>query len=385
MRRIYVDHATTTPIAPEVRAAMRPFLEEEFGRPGTFHLRETRARQAVEAAREQVASLLSVPAEEILFTASATEANNLALKGLVLAAGTRRGRILAAATEHISVLHPLRTLEKWGHPVSLLPVDRHGLLDPGILRSALTDDTLLVSVAHASAEIGTLQPIEEIGRIVHARGAVLHCDATLTAGALPAPRGPDRPDLISLTSHLFYGPKGAGALCVRRGLRLLPLIEGGTQEGGLRAGTEAVAAIAGFGAAADLAAREMVRRADHAAGLAGTMKLILERLPGVILTGHPEARVPGHLSLCVRNIEAESLLGALDDLGIEAASGSACTTGAQKPSHVLQAIGIDAVLARGALTLAFGEENREGDPAIVAAALRAAVGRLRALSPLADA
>ncbi len=385
MRRIYVDHATTTPIAPEVRAAMRPFLEEEFGRPGAFHLRETRARQAVETARGKVASLLSVPPDEIIFTASATEANNLALKGLVLAAGKRRGRVLAAATEHISVLHPLRTLEKWGHPVSLLPVDRHGQLDPERLRSALTDDTLLVSVAQASAEIGTLQPIGEIGRIVHSRGAALHCDATLAAGALPAVLGPDRPDLITLAPHLFYGPKGAGALRVRRGLRLQPLIEGGTQEGGLRAGTESIAAIAGFGAAAEIAAREMALRADRASGFASAMKRLLARLPGVALTGHPADRVPGHLSLCIRNIEAESLLRALDDLGIEAASGSACATGARKPSHVLQAIGIDAVLARGALTFSFGEENREGDAATVVEALGAAVGRLRALSPFADA
>jgi cysteine desulfurase len=381
--RIYVDHASTTPIAPEVLEAMLPHLGERFGNASSPYARGLQAREAVERARGSVAALLALPADEVTFTSSASESNNLALKGIALAAGTRSRSLLAAASEHISILHPLRTLERQGFRVRLLPVDRDGSLDPEDLRRALTDDTLLVSVAHASAEIGTLQPLSDLCRVAHVRGVPLHCDATLTAGVLPWPSGPDSPDLVTLTAHLLYGPQGIAALRVRPGLRLAPLIEGGSQEGGLRAGTEPVAAMAGFGAAARLALAERERRAARSGALADRLRReVCKRIDGLLLTGHPERRVPGHLSLCVRNADAEALLRALDAEGIEAASGSACTTTVRKPSHVLEAIGLDPVTARGALTFSFGETNRDTDPERVADVLLRAVTRLRALSPL---
>jgi len=380
---IYADHASTTPVAAEVLEAMLPYLGERFGNASTPHARGQRAREAVERARASVARLLKVPSDEVLFTSSASESNNLALKGIAQAAGSGRRSILATATEHISVLHPLRTLERQGFRVRLLPVDRHGMLDPDDLRRALDDETLIVSVAHASAEIGTLQPLSELCRVAHARGVSLHCDATLTAGALPWPQAPDAPDLVTVAAHLLYGPQGIAALRVRAGIRLAPLVEGGTQEGGMRAGTEPIAAVAGFEAAARLALSEMDGRSARAMALAARLRRALAgRLDGLVPTGHPESRIPGHVSLCVRGVEAEAMVQALDSEGIEAASGSACTTTVGKPSHVLEAIGLDPMTARGALTFSFGETNRESDADRVAAALIRVVERLRALSPL---
>ena len=381
--RIYLDHASTTPVAAEVLEAMLPYLGGRFGNASSLHARGQAARDAVDQARAAVAGLVRALPGELLFTASATESNNLALKGVALASGKGRGHLIAAATEHISILHPLRSLERQGFAVTLAPVDRHGHLDPGDLEAALRDDTLLVSVSHASGAIGTLQAIEDLARVAHARGVLFHTDATLTAGALPWPTGPDLPDLVTLTAHLCYGPQGIAALRVAPGVRLAALIEGGTQEGGLRAGTEAVATVAGFGAAARLAARDMSRRASRASTLAGRLRRgLMTRLDDLVFTGHPERRLPGHVSLCVRGVDAEAMLRELDSEGIEAASGSACTTAVRKPSHVLEAIGVDPVSARGALTFTFGETNQDGDAEIVAATLPRVVARLRELSPL---
>ncbi len=383
MDTIYLDHASTTAVLPEVLEAMRPYDSDHFGHASALHSRGARVRQALQEARSAVAALLPAEPDEMVFTGSATEANNLAIKGLAWSAGQRHGHFIAAATEHISILHPLRTLQKQGFAVSFLPVDRHGLVDPDEVRRAVRADTLLVSIASASAEIGTAQPLTDLCRAAHRAGALFHTDATLTAGALPLPGGDDLPDLVTLTPHLFYGPQGIGALRVRRGIRLAPLIEGGVQEDGRRAGTEALAAAVGFGAAARLAAAEMAGRARRAAARAGALRLLVTKtIDGVVLTGHPTQRVPGLLSLCLRGIEAESLLTALDAEGVEAASGSACTTAVRKPSHVLAAIGVDPVLARGAVTFAFGEANADGDAAAVARLLPPLVERLRRLSPL---
>src|SRR2546426_4232603 len=381
--RIYLDHASTTPVAAEVLEAMLPYLGARFGTASSLHARGQGAGDAGDCARAAGAGLVRASPGEILFTASATESNNLALKGVALASGKGRGHLIAAATAHISILHPLRSLERQGFAVTLAPVDRHGHLDPSDLEAALRDDTLLVSVSHASGEIGTLQVIEDLARVAHARDVLFHTDATLTAGALPWPTGPDLPDLVTLTAHLCYGPQGIAALRVAPGLRLAPLIEGGTQEGGLRAGTEPVAAVAGFGAAARLAARDMSRRASRASTLAGRLRRgLMARFDDLVFTGHPERRLPGHVSLCVRGVDAEAMLRELDSEGIEAASGSACTTAVRKPSHVLEAIGVDPVSARGALTFTFGETNRDEDADVVAATLPRVVARLRELSPL---
>ena len=381
--RIYLDHASTTPVAPEVLEAMLPFFGARFGVASSLHARGAEARLAIEAARASVGALLAVPADEILFTSSATESNNLALKGIAAASGRGGGHLIALRTDRIATLHPLRTLERQGFRVTLLPVDPSGLLDPHDLARALRDDTILVSVGHASAEIGTIQPLLELCRIARSRDVLVHCDATLTAGTPAWPGTADGPDLITLSSHLLYGPQGIAALRVRSGVRLLPLIEGGTQEGGLRAGSEPLAAVVGFGAAARLASQRMGLRETRARNLAARLRRgVAKRLDGLVWTGHPDLRLPGHLSLCVPGVEAEAVLLALDAEGVEAASGSACTTGAGKPSHVLQAIGLDPLTARGGITLSAGELNRDGDPEAAAEALGRVVSRLRSLTPL---
>jgi cysteine desulfurase len=378
---LYLDHGTTTPLDPRARAAMEAWLGHDFGSASSPTRRGARAREAIAAARGQVAALLHVAADEILFVASASEANNLAVKGVAAAAGGR-GRLVAAATEHVSILHPLRTLERAGCEVVLLPVDGHGLLDPEVVRRTLRRGDLLLSVAHASAEIGTLQPVEDLHRVAREAGVPFHCDATATLGFLPWPEGAPA-DLLTAASQTLYGPQGAAALRVPRGLGLRPLIEGGTQEGGRRAGTEPIALLAGFGAAAEAARLETPRRAAGAARRGAMLRAAIEvLLEGIVFTGHPERRIPGHLSLCVRGVEGEALLSGLEERDVEASSGSACTTALGKPSHVLLACGIDPVLARGAVGFQFGSDHGDADAERAARALADAVVRLRALSPL---
>ena len=359
---------------------MLPWLSAGASTPAAFGARGRAARRALEDARTAVARLFDAAPGEIVFTASATEANNLALKG-VAAAAPRPGRLIAVATEHISILHPLRTLERQGHRVDLLPVDRDGLVDPVDLERALRDGANLVSIAHASSEIGTVQPLADLLRIARRAGVPFHSDACLSLGWLPW-RG-DGPDLGTGTAHLMGGPAGAAALRVGSGVRLRPLVEGGLQEMGLRAGTEALAAIAGFGRAAEIAIEEAETRGAAASAAALLFReAIREVLPDAVPTGHPERRVPGHVSLCLPGVEAEAVLQGLEEEGIEAGSGSACTTEAGKPSHVLLALGIDPLLARGAITCAFGSHHDRADALRAAEALARVVRRLQRLSPL---
>ncbi len=382
MERIYLDHLTTTPPGPDVIRAMLPYLGERFANAASPTRRGAGARAAIDSARGAVARLVHAPPEEIVFISSATEANNLALKGIALAPPARRGRILAAATEHISVLHPSRSLERHGFGLTLLGVGRDGRVDPASLDRAMTEDTILVSIAHASGEIGTLQPIEDLVRIARARGVPFHCDASVTAGLVPWPRS-GGPDLVTISSQRLGGPQGVAALRVRKGLRLAPLIEGGTQEGGLRAGTEPVPLVVGFGAAARSALDGMAPPRARLEDWTRRLRRDLEsRIAGAVFTGHPTARVPGHLSLCLKGVDSEALLRSLDEEGVEVASGSPCATEAFKTSHVLEAIGIDPVSARGALVLSFGALSREDDPERAAAILSRVVDRLRALSPI---
>ncbi|MEE9292436.1 MAG: cysteine desulfurase family protein [Acidobacteriota bacterium] len=383
MERIYLDHVTTAPPSAAAMRSMLPYLGARFANASSPTDRGAEARAMIEEAREAVAYLASAPPEEIIFTGSATESNNLAIKGIIRGRGAPRGHLIAAATEHTSILHPLRTLERSGYRMTLLPVDGDGRIDPEKLAGALTGETLLVTIAHASSEIGTLQPIAEICRVAHARGVPVHCDRAVTTGILPIPSGEDRPDLVTLSPNPIGGPQGIAALQIRKGIRLSPLIEGGVQEGGLRAGTEAVALVAGFGAAAREAAGGMEAHIEQWTAHASRLRALLaDRLEGTTFTGHPNIRIPGHLSLCLRGIEAESLLRALDDRGLEATSGSPCTTEVFKTSHVLEAIGIDPILARGALVLSFGVLSRPEDPERAAGLLPEVVSRLRALSPL---
>lgn len=385
MREVYLDHAAATPVRPEVVEAMLPFLGEEFGNPLSLHRYGERPREALEEARERVAGLVGAQPREIYFTASGSEANNMALKGVALMARTkdRGNHIVISAIEHQSVLYAAETLAKMGFEVTHVPVDQHGLVDPQAVADALREDTVLVSVMLANGEIGTIEPVAEIAGLVKGRGIALHTDAVAAVGWIPVDVNGLGVDMLSLTGSQFYGPKGAAALYIRPGLRTLPLIDGGIQERGRRAGLENVAGIVGLGVAAELAAAELEERGIR---LRAMRDRLIERLTGeiphVYLTGHPSQRLPHHVSVTVEFIEGESMLLFLSMQGIAASSGSTCTSRALKASHVLTALGVEAALAQGSLVFTLGEMNTMEDVDYVMEVLPGVVERLRQMSPL---
>jgi cysteine desulfurase len=385
MRKVYFDHAATTPVHPKVVEAMLPYLRQHFGNPMSTHGFGEGPREAVEDAREKVAALIGAKTNEIYFTASGSEANNMAVKGIALMNRQKGQHVIVSAIEHQSVLNAAQTLEKLGFEVTQVPVDQNGLVNAGDVAAAIRDDTTLVSVMHANNEIGTVEPVAEIARAAKekARGIVFHTDAVATVGTVPVDVKELGVDLLSLAGNQFYGPKGAGALFIRRGTRLMPLIDGGIQERGRRAGTENVPAIVGLGMAAELAKESLAGRAER---LIPLRDRLIERLTSeidrVYLTGHPTARLPGHVSVCVEFIEGESMLLMLDMQGIAASSGSTCTSRALKASHVLMAIGLEAALAQGSLVFTLGESSAIKDVDYVAGALPPIVERLRQMSPL---
>ena len=385
MRKVYFDHAATNPIHPKVIEAMLPYLQEQFGNPLSLHSFGEGPREAVEEARAKVAALIGARPNEIYFTASGSEANNMAVKGIALMNRQKGQHVIVSAIEHQSILNAAQTLEKLGFEVTRLPVDQHGLVDADDVVAAIRDDTTLVSVMHANNEIGTIEPVAEIARAVKekAKGVIFHTDAVATVGVIPVDVKELGVDLLSLAGDQFYGPKGAGALFIRRGTRLMPLIDGGIQERGRRAGTENVPAIAGLSMAAELAKESLAQRAER---LAPLRDRLIERLTSeidrVYLTGHPTTRLPGHVSVCVEFIEGESMLLMLDMRGIAASSGSTCTSRALKASHVLMAIGLEAALAQGSLVFTLGESNTVEDVDYVAEVLPPIVERLRQMSPL---
>jgi len=295
MRRVYFDHAAASPLIPEVREAMMPYLEEDFGNPSSIHDWGDPAREAVDTARVQVAQLIGADAEEVIFTSSGTESNNFAVKGIALAQQNKGRHIVISAIEHFSVMHSARTLEKMGFDLTLVSVDKHGLVKPEDVRKSLRKDTILVSVMHANAEVGTVEPIAEIAKITRDAGVVFHTDAVATAGTIPVDVTEMRVDALSLAGNQFYGPKGTGALWVRKGVRIMPFLDGGVQEGGRRAGTEDVPAIVGLGKAAELAEANMTTRIEH---LDRLRDRLLSELPAkidhVVVTGHPQHRLPGN-------------------------------------------------------------------------------------------
>ncbi len=383
MRRVYLDNASTTPLAPEVRQAMLPYLGEVYGNPSSLHEWGATARDAVELARERVARLIGAEAEEIIFTSSGSESNNFAVKGLALAGQGKGKHIVISAIEHFSVLNSARTMEKLGFELSLVPVDKYGLVSPEEVRRSLRKDTILVSIMHANGEVGTIQPIEEISGITREAGVVFHTDAAASAGTIPVDIKKLGVDALSLAGNQFYGPKGIGALWVRKGARIIPLIDGGVQEGGRRAGTEDVPAIVGLGRAAELAMEKTTVRMGHLAKLRDRLLGELpEKIDHVVITGHPKTRLPGHASFCIRFIEGESMLMLLDSRGIAVSSGSACTSRALKASHVLIAMGLSHEIAQGSLLFSFGIDSSEEDVEYVLEVLPGIVDRLRQMSPL---
>jgi cysteine desulfurase len=383
MREVYLDNYAATPLAPEVREAMLPFLGKGYGNPSSLHSRGDDAREAVDEAREKVAALIAANPEEIIFTSNGTEANNLAIKGI--AGGSRRKgkHLVLSAVEHFSVLHAARSLEKQGYELTLVPVDEHGMIDTGELAAAIGDDTVLVSVMAANGEVGTLQPIEEAARIAAEREVPFHTDAVAAAGTLPLNVGELGVSALTLSSDLIYGPQGVGALWVKRGTRLIPMLDGGVQEGGRRGGTENVPGIVGMGKAAELAARNMAARNTHLAGLRDAIVAGLpQRVEHLYLTGHPTRRLPWNASFAVEFIEGEGMLLFLDQQGVAVSSGSACTSRALKGSHVLSACGIPAERAQGSILFSFGLQNTLEDVEFVLEVFPPIVEKLRQMSPL---
>jgi len=383
MRSVYLDNAASSPLLPEVREVMLPYLEEFFGNPSCLHDWGDAAREAMETSRGQVAELIGANDEEIIFTGSGTESNNFAIKGLALAQQNKGKHIVISAIEHFSVLHSAKTMEKLGFELSLVPVDKYGIVDPEDVRKSLRKDTILVSIMHANSEVGTVEPITEISKITRENNVIFHTDAVATAGTLPVDIKELGVDALSLAGSQFYGPKGSGALWVRKGLRIMPLLDGGVQEGGRRAGTENIPAIAGLGKAAEKARENMAARIEHLIPLRD--RLLME-LPGkvenVVVTGHPEKRLPGTASFCIEFIEGEAMLMLLNSQGVAVTSGSACTSRALKASHVLISMGLPHELAQGSLLFSLGIDNTDEDVDYVLEVLPPIVDRLRQMSPL---
>jgi len=383
MKRVYLDNVATTSILPEVLEEMLPYLKDAYGNPQSLHEWGDAAREALDDARSKVAALIGAQPEEIIFTGSGTEANNFAIKGLAQARESQGKHVVISAIEHYSVLHTAKTLEKWGFEVTHLPVDKYGLVDPEEAAKSVREDTVLVSVMHANSEVGTIQPIAEIAKVVKKTGALFHTDAVATAGTIPVNVKELGVDALSLAPNQFYGPKGVGALWLKKGVRVIPFLDGGVQEGGRRAGTENVPAIVGMGKAAELATEEMESRMVHLSAIRD--KLIGElpsRIDHAILTGHPTQRLPGNASFCIEFIEGESMLMLLSHQGIAVSSGSACTSRALKASHVLTAMGLPPEIAQGSLLFSLGLENTEDDINYVVTELPPIVDRLRQMSPL---
>ncbi len=383
MNKIYMDNAATTRITQPVLEAMMPYLTGCYGNPSSVYETGREARKAIEKARQQTAEALGAQPGEIYFTGCGTESDNWALRGAAYARRDKGKHIITSAIEHHAVLHTAQQLEKEGFQVTYLPVDGEGLVDPAELEKAMRPDTTLVSVMMANNEIGTLQPIEELGRIAKAHGALMHTDAVQAIGSVPINLAALPVDLLSLSGHKFHAPKGVGALYVRKGTSISRFMLGGAQERGQRAGTENLASIVGLGAAIQLAAENLPRHNAYLTQLRDAMiDGIMERIPHVRLNGHPRKRLPGNVNVSVRYLEGESMLLNLDLRGIAASSGSACTSGSLDPSHVLLAIGLPHEIAHGSLRFSLSEDNTLEEVEQVVDELEKIVRRLRSMSPL---
>ncbi len=380
---IYFDHNATTPLDPVVFEAMVPYLRETFGNPSSLHAFGREARAAIDDAREQVAGLIGAGPEEIAFTSGGTEADNLAVRGALLVANPSRRRVITSSIEHHAVLHTCQFLETQGYPVTYLPVDDAGLVDPEALRETIADDVALVSVMHANNEVGTVQPIRELSRIAHEAGALFHTDAVQTVGRMPVDIEDLGADLLSLSGHKFHGPKGVGALYVRAGTPLVSLQHGGPHEGNLRGGTEHVAGIAGLGAAAGLAAERLADDAIAVASLRNRLEEgLLARIEEIRVLAQGVPRVPGTAAVAFARVEGESIVIGLDLEGVAVSTGSACTSESLEPSHVMVALGLPREWAQGMVRFSLGRENTAAEVDRALGAVGEVIGRLRAVSAL---
>ena len=382
-RIVYMDHSATTPTDQEVVDAMAPWFTRGYGNPSSLYRIARESKKVVEEARSKVASALNAHPDEIYFTSGGTEADNWALKGIVSANLKKGNHIITSAIEHHAVLHTAEFLEKQGFEVTYLPVDNTGRIRVEDLKEAITDKTILVSIMFANNEIGTIEPIAEIGKVCRERGVYFHTDAVQAIGNVQIDLNALQIDLLSLSAHKFYGPKGIGALYIRKGVRIDNLLHGGGQERRKRAGTENIPGIVGLGCAIERAVLGMEERNRRVAALRDRLLAgILEKVPHVRLNGHPDHRLPGNLNVSFDFIEGESILLLLDHFGISASTGSACTSGSLEPSHVLLAIGLPAETAHGSLRLTLGTENTDEDVDYVLEHIQKVVMRLREMSPL---
>jgi cysteine desulfurase len=383
MNPIYMDYAATTPTDQRVVEAMMPYFGKIYGNPSSLHGFGQEARGAMEEARAKIAAFLGAKPAEIVFTSGGTESDNFAIKGMAWANRKKGDHVITSAIEHHAVLETCRFLEKEGFRVTYLPVDGDGLVDPADVVKAITDRTILISIMHANNEIGTIQPIAEIGRIAKEKGICFHTDAVQTFGHLPLTVDELNIDLLSASAHKLYGPKGMGLLYIRKGTRITPLVHGGDQESGRRASTQNVPGIVGFGKAVELAAATIQEEVVRLTSLRDRfIQGIFERIDGIRLNGHPARRLPNNINLSVESIEGEGMILSLDMMGIACSTGSACSSSSLEPSHVLLAIGLPHELSHGSLRFSLGMYTKEGDIDAVLEALPQVVGRLRAMSPL---
>ena len=383
MNRIYLDNAATTPVHPAVLEQMLPYFTQFYGNASSIYATGREARKAVEDARRQVAQAINCTPGEVFFTSGGTESDNWAIKGSALALQDKGRHIISSTIEHHAVLHSLDALKKQGFTISLVPVDDLGRVDPEKVEHLIRPDTILITIMAANNEIGTLQPIAEIGRIAQKHKVLFHTDAVQAVGAIPVDVQQMQVDLLSLSAHKFHGPKGAGALFVRKGLRLVPLMDGGAQEKNRRAGTENLPGIVGLGQAIQLATSNLEQKAERISSLRDQLiRGILDSIPQVRLNGDPVNRLPNNVNISVRFIEGEALLLRLDMAGIAASSGSACTSGSLDPSHVLLAIGLPHEIAHGSLRLTLSDLTTAQEIDQVLHILPGIVHTLREMSPL---
>lgn len=381
MKEIYFDHSATTPVDPSVFETMLPYLRDRYGNPSSSYRLGKEARQAMENAREQVAALIGASPDEIIFTSGGTEANNLAILGTAYRHWGKGRHIITSAIEHRAVLEPCKFLKSQGFDVTFLPVDESGMVDSGEVGRAIRPDTILVSIMHANNEIGTIQPVEEIGKILRERGIVFHCDAVQAAGRIPVDVEKLGCDMLSISAHKLYGPKGVGCLYLRKGTEIVPLITGGGQEKDLRGGTENLPGIVGFGRAAELA-RQFLDRIPWELVLLRDRIIdgISERIPNSFLNGHRFRRLPGHASFSFTGVDGQALISMLDEKGISASSGSACHSDSPGPSHVLKAMGYSDQLAQSTLRVTLGRDNDDRQVDYLLAILPDIIEALRDIS-----
>ena len=383
MKRVYLDHNATTPTHPEVVKAMLPYFEEVFGNASSIHQFGQQARKAIDEAREKVAEFIGAKPEEIVFTSGGTESNNLAIKGILYANESKGKHIITSSIEHHSVLNPCKYLEKKGFKVTYLPVDKYGVIEPEGVKEAISNETILISIMHANNEVGTIESITEIGTIAKEKGIHFHTDAVQSVGKIPVNVNELNVDLLSLSGHKIYGPKGIGALYIRKGTRIQPLIHGGHHEKNRRAGTENVPAIVGLGKAIEIVNETMETGLIHLTNLRNKLcSGIGEKIDHVQLNGHPGKRLPNTLNMSFEFVEGESIILNLDMKGVAVSSGSACTSGSLEPSYVLKAMGVEPAIAQGSIRFSLGKDNTEEDIDYVLEILPEIISRLRAMSPL---